>query len=245
MRDIQGNDPSLTSFADLGSKKGAIIYLNFTLQSYYQRIQHEWIGTTVFERTQMLNRSSVLLSGSDWEGRIFRCKMTLNMSFTAIWGYSRLRRVCLPGKNKWHVSLFKTSIGLHLRVILTGIWKNIIYFMYVRSLLMPLKSTVTKSLYVEKVPWSRSRGGGRALSGYLLDHRQPLHYYCKLYNVYCVGQYILCCISYIEEYIIFEKYCIICKTIHTIDVSCKLHNAQWCLLWWILGLRTIMLMEME
>ena len=195
MRDIQGNDPSLTSFADLGSKKGAIIYLNFTLQSYYQRIQHEWIGTTVFERTQMLNTSSVLLSGSDWKGRIFRCKMTLNMSFTAIWGYSRLRRACLPGKNKWHVSLFKTSIGLHLRVILTGIWKNIIYYMYVRSLLTPLKSTVTKSLYVEKVPWSRSWGGGRALSGYLLDHRQPLHYYCKLYNVYCVGQYILCCIS--------------------------------------------------
>ena len=99
-------------------------------------------------------------------------------------------------KNKWHVSLFKTSIGLHLRVILTGIWKNIIYYMYVRSLLTPLKSTVTKSLYVEKVPWSRSRGGGRALSGYLLDQRQPLHYYCKLYNVYCVGQYILGCISH-------------------------------------------------
>ena len=62
------------------------------------------------------------------------------------------------------------------------------------------------------------------MSGYLLDQRQPLHYYCKPYNVYCVGQYILCCISYIEEYIIFEKYCIICKTIHTIDVNCKLHS---------------------
>ena len=98
-----------------------------------------------FERTQMLNTSSVLLSGSDWEGRNFRCKMTLNVSFTAIWGYSRLRRVCLPGKNKWHVSLFKTSIGLHLRVILTGIWKNIIYYMYVRSLLTPWNSIVTQS----------------------------------------------------------------------------------------------------
>ena len=64
------------------------------------------------------------------------------------------------------------------------------------------------------------------MSGYLLDQRQPLHYYCKLYNVYCVCYtfYAALHILYVVEYIVPEKYCIICKTIHTIDVNCKLHS---------------------
>ena len=180
MRDIQGNDPSLTSFADLGSKKGAIIYLNFTLQSYSLK---EYKLSELVQQSLNGRRSWIcplfsflgqiekgLSSGVHW---LWTC-LLLQAGAIQDWGGRVLRE-----KNNWLVDLFKTSNGFEVRVILKGIWKNNIHYMYVRSLLTPWNSIVTKSLNVvlciEKVPWSRSRGGGRALSGYLLDHRQPLH----------------------------------------------------------------------
>ena len=195
MRDIQGNDPSLTSFADLGSKKGAIIYLNFTLQSYsLKEYKLSELVQQSLNARRCSNMPSVLLSGSDWEELVFRCTLTLDMSFTASRGYSRLRRACLPEKKVacWSVQNIpwaspKGHIDRDVKEY---------YTLYVCQIVAnALEINCNQSLYVEKVPWSRSRGGGRALSGYLLDHRQPLHYYCKLYNVYCVGQYILCCIQ--------------------------------------------------
>ena len=72
-------------------------------------------------------------------------------------------------------------------------WQGIERILYI----ICMSDLLSTFLCVEKVPWFWSRVGGRALSGYLLDQRQPLHYYCKPYNVYCVGQYILCCISHL------------------------------------------------